>query len=56
MTIPPLPVNPYDFANPVTDERFFAGRTSELDDIVYYLKHASSAHNPINLALLVHRR
>jgi hypothetical protein len=25
--------NPYDFANPVSDERFFVGRTTEIADI-----------------------
>jgi hypothetical protein len=47
--------NPYDFANPVTDPNLFAGRTSELDDIRYYLDHASRAPRAINLALIGRR-
>jgi hypothetical protein len=46
-----LPYNPYDFANPVTDERFFAGRNEVLEDIEYYLNHAANAPQAINLAL-----
>lgn len=44
--------NPYDFANPVSDSKIFAGREEELDEIKYYLDHARAAARPINLALL----
>jgi len=54
MDIRTLP-NPYDFANPVTDADLFAGRTSELEDIIYYLDQASTAARPINVALLGER-
>jgi tetratricopeptide (TPR) repeat protein len=47
--------NPYDFANPVSDQRLFAGRRSELSDIAYYIELASKTDNPINLALLGER-
>lgn len=44
--------NPYDFANPISDEDLFVGRKREMDDIKYYLNHAVTAPRPINLALL----
>ncbi len=44
--------NPYDFANPVSDENLFVGRKSELEEIRYYLDHAKRAPRPINLAIL----
>ncbi len=44
--------NPYDFANPVSDEDLFVGRKDELEEIRYYLDHAKTAARPMNLALL----
>jgi tetratricopeptide (TPR) repeat protein len=44
--------NPYDFANPVTLQNRFFGRTSEMSEIRYYLDHAKTADRPINVALL----
>lgn len=44
--------NPYDFANPVSDEDLFVGRKNELDEIYYYLNHAKTAPRPINIVLL----
>lgn len=48
-------VNPYDFANPVSDPDLFAGRTTELDEILYYLDHAAKAPRAINLAVIGER-
>jgi len=47
--------NPYDFSNPVLDNELFAGRKNQLQEINYYLNHASQAPRPINLALLGRR-
>lgn len=47
--------NPYDFANPVSDEDLFIGRKEELEEIKYYLDHAKTAPRPINIALLGQR-
>lgn len=47
-----FPYNPYDFANPVSDESLFVGRSSELVDIEYYLAQASAAPRATNIALL----
>ena len=44
--------NPFDFANPVSKEELFIGRKKELEDIRYYLKHASNSDRTINLAIL----
>lgn len=44
--------NPYDFANPVSAERNFFGRTAELADIAYYLNHAKQTGRPIHLAFV----
>jgi len=44
--------NPYDFANPITDPKLFVGRTKEMNEIEYYLDHASKTSHPINLAIL----
>lgn len=44
--------NPYDFANPVTDEELFVGRKNELEEIEYYLNHAKTASRPINIAII----
>lgn len=44
--------NPYDFAHPVSDAELFVGRKDELEEIKYYLDHAKTAPNPINIALL----
>ncbi len=44
--------NPYDFANPVSDQALFAGRKEELENIRYYLDHARTAPKPINIALI----
>jgi hypothetical protein len=43
--------NPYDFANPVSDEALFAGRSDEVAEIQYYLRQAARAPRPINLVL-----
>ena len=45
-------INPYDFANPVTEEKLFAGRSDELREIKYYLKHGAKTNKPINLSLI----
>lgn len=47
--------NPYDFANPVTDEKLFAGREDQLAEIVYYLNHGKKSPKPINMALIGER-
>jgi hypothetical protein len=47
--------NPYDFANPVCLTDLFAGRKTELSDILYYLNHAKQASHPINIAILGQR-
>ena len=44
--------NPYDFANPVNDPELFSGRKKEIDEIKYYLEHASKSKRPINIALI----
>jgi hypothetical protein len=44
--------NPYDFANPVSDERLFVGRTTETADVIYYLNHAQKTQRPIHLAFV----
>lgn len=44
--------NPYDFANPVSDPALFAGRSDEINDVRYYLDHASKAGRAINLAIM----
>jgi hypothetical protein len=44
--------NPYDFANPVTKQSRFFGRSSEMSELRYYLDHAKNADRPINIALL----
>jgi len=44
-------LNPYDFANPVSNPELFAGRRAELSSIVYYLDLARSSR-PIGLALV----
>lgn len=44
--------NPYDFANPVFEERNFFGRSSELSDLIYYLNHTRTTRRPIHLALV----
>jgi hypothetical protein len=44
--------NPYDFANPVADNKLFIGRKNELEEIRYYLDHARKAPRPINIAIL----
>jgi len=44
--------NPYDFANPVNDPNLFAGRSSVLEEIRYYLDHGRSAPRAINLAII----
>ncbi|MEK7281583.1 MAG: ATP-binding protein [Chloroflexota bacterium] len=44
--------NPYDHANPVSDEILFVGRKKELEDIRFHLDHAKMAPRPINIALL----
>lgn len=47
--------NPYDFANPVNNPYLFVGRDAEIDEIKYYLEHASKAARPINLAIIGER-
>ncbi|MFZ0886891.1 MAG: hypothetical protein WA005_00425 [Candidatus Binataceae bacterium] len=44
--------NPYDFANPVSDETLFFGRKTELAEIRYYLDLGKMVARPINLAIL----
>jgi len=44
--------NPYDFANPVTEEKLFAGRIEQLAEIKYYLMHGVKSKKPINLSLI----
>ncbi|WP_320188250.1 tetratricopeptide repeat protein [Agrobacterium rosae] len=44
--------NPFDFANPVSEERSFYGRSGELADVLYYLGHAKQTNRPIHLALV----
>ncbi len=51
MDLSKLP-NPYDFANPVNEQDLFIGRTTEMDEIKYYLDHASKASRAINLAIM----
>src|SRR5215216_2177279 len=45
-------VNPYDFANPVGDDRSFFGRTTEIADTIYYLNQAQLTRRPIHLAFV----
>ncbi len=47
--------NPFDFANPVLDPQLFAGRTSEMNEIRYYLDLATKAPRAINLAIMGER-
>src|SRR5437867_2280080 len=47
--------NPYDFANPVSNQELFVGRKEELEEITYYLDHARTAPRPINIAILGQR-
>jgi hypothetical protein len=44
--------NPFDFANPVSTERNFFGRTNEIADVTYYLNHARQTGGPIHLAFV----
>ena len=44
--------NPYDFANPVTEEKLFSGRAEQLKEIKYYLNHGIKSQKPINLSLI----
>ena len=44
--------NPYDFANPVTEQKLFAGRSTQLREIRYYLNHGIKTNKPINLSLI----
>lgn len=44
--------NPYDFANPVNNPNLFAGRSSILEEVRYYLDHAKTADRTINLAII----
>lgn len=44
--------NPYDFANPVSDESLFFGRSKELTDVSYYLDQAKLSKKPIHLAFV----
>lgn len=52
---PSIPMNPYDFANPVSDEDLFVGRSEEMQEIEYYLENAKASNHPINIALLGRR-
>jgi GTPase SAR1 family protein len=47
-----VPYNPFDYANPVTDPKLFAGRTKQIEDVDYYLDQGISAPQAINLAVL----
>jgi len=44
--------NPYDFANPVTNERLFVGRDEQLADVLYYLKQFQDTGRAIHVAFL----
>lgn len=44
-------LNPFDFANPVTEPRLFAGRARELAEVRYYIKLAA-AQKGIGLAIV----
>src|SRR3954467_13704606 len=44
--------NPYDFGNPVGDDRSFFGRASEIADTIYYLNQAQLTRRPIHLAFV----
>jgi len=44
--------NPYNFANPVSDEALFVDRKRELADINYYLDLAGTSPQAINFALV----
>lgn len=48
-------LNPYDFANPISEEKQFIGRTNEVADLTYYLNHASATNKPIHLAIIGER-
>jgi AAA+ ATPase superfamily predicted ATPase len=48
----PIPFNPYDFANPVSDMKVFADRTREREEILYYLEHTKKSPHPISIALM----
>ena len=44
--------NPYDFSNPVSDEKLFIGREKEVGDVFYCLKQISDTGRPIHLAFI----
>jgi hypothetical protein len=44
--------NPYDFGNPVGDDRSFFGRATEFADTIYYLNQARLTRRPIHLAFV----
>lgn len=44
--------NPYDYSNPVKEDRLFFGRDEELGDVDYYLLQAKRTNNPIHLAFI----
>ncbi len=44
--------NPYDFSHPVRDRSVFSGRGDLIEEIRYYLDHASLDARPMNLAIL----
>src|SRR4051812_24493642 len=44
--------NPYDYGNPVGDDRSFFGRTTEIADTIYYLNQAQLSRRPIHLAFV----
>jgi hypothetical protein len=45
-------LNPYDFANPVSDSSLFIGRVDELSEIRYYLEQALRSKRPTNIAIV----
>ena len=38
--------NPYDFANPVSEESLLVGREKEMDEIKYYLRQCQNSATP----------
>src|SRR5437879_2792999 len=47
-----LPLNPYDFSNPVANPLCFAGRESQMREAEYYLAQAVATVRPTHLAIL----
>src|SRR3954447_15198609 len=47
--------NPYDFANPVTDDQLFSGRDEEQGEVAYYIRQAKLGQKPIHIAFIGER-